>query len=217
MSSSTLINQVQIIKSKLLKSNQYYNVKTTKKKIFLHDTAGASASSSINWWNEKPDHIAAPYLIERDGTIIEAFDPSYWAYALGVPGGTDMEKESIHIELCNYGGLSEMGGKYYIFGNKLNEIPIEKVQLYKVSHRGFKAFEKYTAAQIKSTILLIDYLCKTFKIKISDVENFWYFGAKSKGLHSHTTVRKDKSDIHPQPELIKAIYDYAGCKAAITE
>lgn len=217
MSSSTVVNPVQIIKSKLLKSNQYYPVAQKKKRIFLHHTAGASASSSINWWNEKPDHIAAPYLIERDGTIIEAFDPKYWAYALGVPGGTDMEKESIHIEICNYGGLSEMNGKYYIFGNKLNEMPKEKVQVYKKDHRGFKAFEKYTEAQIKSTIKLIDYIIKEFKISISDVENFWYFGAKTKGLQSHTTVRKDKSDIHPQPELIKAIYDYFGCKAAIVE
>lgn len=214
---NTTTSGIEIIKPKLLKANQYYSVVTKKKKICLHHTAGASASSSINWWNEKPDHIAAPYLIERDGTIIEAFNPNYWAYALGVPGGTELEKETIHIEICNYGGLSEMGGKYYIFGNKLNEMPKEKVQVYKAEHRGYKAFEKYTDAQIKSVVNLIKYLQKEFQIEILDVEEFWHFGAKSKGLYSHTTVRKDKSDIHPQPELIKAIYDLFGCKAPITE
>lgn len=208
-----------IIKAhELLNDNQFYLEAQKKTQICVHHTAGGDAKSSISWWNEKPDHISTPYLIERDGTILEVFDPKYWAYALGLTNGTAIEKKTIHIELCNWGGLSMVGGKFYRgVGKSMKEIPASKVVTYKNAHRGFKYFEKYTDAQIKSLIFLIDDLVKRFSIKISDVEKFWYFGAQTKGLISHTTVRKDKSDIHPQPELIKAIYDYFNCKAPVTE
>ena len=120
--------------------------------------------------------------------------------------------------MCNFGGLTQLDGKYYIFGNKAKEIERPKVQIYKAEHRGYQAFEKYTQQQIDSVIYLIDYLSKRFGIKIDNVEKFWYYDLNSnKTLISHTTVRKDKSDIHPQPDLIKAIYEYADCKAPVTE
>lgn len=202
----------------LLNDNQFYSEKTNKKRIIIHHTAGGSAKSSINWWNQKPDRVGTPYLIDRDGTIYEVFNPEFWAYGLGI-NNSKFEKESIQIELCNWGWLQQMNGKFYTATPTPKELSKESVVSYKEKHRGFFNFEKYTPQQIESLIWLIDDLNKRFKIGVNnDVEKFWHYDINSsKKIISHTTVRKDKSDIHPQFELIKAIYDYVGCKAKITE
>ena len=206
---------MKINKSNLLHDNQYYHKANNKKRIILHHTAGGSAESSINWWNKHRDHVCTPYLIKRDGTILELFNPEYWAYALGI-NSSWAEKKSVQIEICSYGWLNKIDGKFYNgYGKK---IAADKVQTYTAEHRGHIYYEKYTDAQVASIIYLIDYLANKFNISVGDVEKFWYYNKDSnKTLISHTTVRKDKSDIHPQHNLIKGIYDYAGCNAEVTE
>lgn len=201
----------------LLDDNQYYHTTCNKTRIVLHHTAGGSAESSIDWWNKYRDHICTPYIIDRNGRILELFPPEYWAYALGI-NSSWAEKKSIHIELCNYGWLVLHNDKLFRqIGNKLYPFDGEHVQ-YNQKHRGYLYFEKYTSEQISSLMYLLEYLSKRFNIKVNDVEKFWWYDKNtSKSLISHTTVRKDKSDIHPQPDLIKAIYDFAGCDAPITE
>ena len=208
---------INIIKSDLLNSDQYYHQRTDKSRIILHHTAGGTAESSIRWWNTNPDHVCTPYLIKRDGTILEVFNPEYWAYALGL-GSRSEEKKSIQIEICNYGGLIKQNGELFReVNNKLYKFNGEFVE-YSELHRGFLYFEKYTDQQINSVVQLIRYLSDRFEIEINDVEKFWWYDRSSeKTLISHTTLRRGKSDIHPQPNLIKAIYDYANCDAPITE
>lgn len=199
----------------LLDDNQYYHSTQKKKRIVLHHTAGGTAISSINWWDRYRDHVCTPYIIDRDGTIYEVFPPQYWAYALGI-NSSWAEKKSIHIEICNYGWLNKINGQYYTgYGTPISE---DKVVEYNEKHRGHLYYEKYTDAQVESVMYLINYLSEKFNIEIKDVEKFWWYNKQSKKtLISHTTVRKDKSDIHPQPNLIQAIYNYAGCTAPITE
>lgn len=203
----------------LLHKNQYFHTSCEKKRIVLHHTAGGTAKSSINWWNTHDDRVSTPYLIDRDGTILEVFRPDFWAYALGI-NSSWAEKKSIHIEICNFGWLSKHNGKMFRqVGDKLIPFQGEYVE-YKQPHRGHLYYEKYTDQQIASVIFLINYLSNKFNIQIkgSNVEKFWWSDRNStKNIISHTTVRKDKSDIHPQPNLIKAIYDYAGCTAPVTE
>jgi len=201
----------------LLDDNQYYHKPCKKTRIILHHTAGGTAESSINWWNQKRDHICTPYIIDRNGKILELFPPKYWAYALGI-NSSWAEKKSIQIELCNYGWLVNHEDKLYRQVNdKLYEFDGEHIK-YNEKHRGYLYFEKYTVNQIDSLIYLLDYLSNKFSIEIKDVEKFWWYNKISKKtLISHTTVRKDKSDIHPQPDLISAIYNYAGCTAPVTE
>lgn len=204
-----------IIKSALLDSKQYIHSNVKKKRIVLHHTSGGTAESSIAWWNTHRDRVCTPYLIKRDGTILEVYPPEFWAYALGI-NSSWAEKKSIHIELCNYGWLNKIEGEFYTsYGKKISR---EKVNTYKHEHRGHLYYEKYTEDQISSLIYLIDHLVHKFNLSIGDVEKFWWYDKNSsKTLISHTTVRKDKSDIHPQPDLIKAIYDYSGCDKPITE
>lgn len=89
-----------------LAPDQYYQKAYAKKYIFLHHTAGGSAASSVGGWAANPEHIATPYLIDRNGDIFETYDPKYWAYSLGVKGNSDIEKAAIPIEICCYGSLA---------------------------------------------------------------------------------------------------------------
>jgi len=108
-------------------------------------------------------------------------------------------------------------------------IPEENVQEYNSSngypqgYRGFKAFEKYTSNQIQAAMKLILSLQEKFTdIKLEFNEDMWdiNYDAQIKspdgawgisknalngvsGIWTHTSYRNDKSDCHPQPDLIE--------------
>lgn len=201
---------VEKIKSKVmpdikkipLPESQYYQGVYTKKHIILHHTAGGSAASSVAHWASNPDHIATAYIVDRDGTIYETFPPQYWAYHLGVKSNSAIEKSSIGIEICSYGALKN--GKTYT--GKL--IPEEK--RVAVDFRGEKSWEAYTPEQIESLAQLIPWLCEKFKITLqTHRKDFWEYQNPSTlpmGVWSHTTVRKDKIDIAPQPAIVEMVY-----------
>jgi len=188
-----------------LKENQYYQGVNEKKYIFLHHTAGGSAASSIAYWASTPDHIATPYVIDRDGTIYECFDPKFWAYHLGVKGNSAIEKASIGIEICSYGALKQKDGKWLTYTNK--EIPANKT--VQVEFRGNQVWEAYMPEQIASLKLLLPYLMQKFNIKKQpNVDKFWEYQDPSRlpmGIWSHSTVRKDKIDVFPQKELVELV------------
>lgn len=197
------------IKKIPLKENQYYQGINPKKYIVLHHTAGASAASSIGGWAADPKRIATPYVIDRDGTIYEAYDPKFWAYSLGVKGATALEKATIPIEIANWGSLSLKNGKLVTYTGK--EIAPELAVKLPQKFRGFDTWEKYTPEQIKALSELLPYLMAKFKIPIqADRKNFWEYQDPFKlkpGIWSHSTVRKDKIDIFPQQELIDLVYN----------
>lgn len=208
---------IKILPHPLL-TNQFFNEKAYKKYIFLHHTAGASAQSAIEWWNSKPDRIATPFIIERDGAIYQNFDPALWSYALGVKGGTFIEKAAIHIEIVSYGGLVKEGDEFFTSTphSKTHINPAEVVPMIP-SYRGFNYFQDYTDAQVASVLALVPYLLNLFpSIKVQpSIKDFWLLrdlmdskGIMSlpSGIWSHTTVRRDKSDIIPQQNLIEGLY-----------
>jgi len=194
------------VKTIPLAENQYYKKALPKKHIFLHHTAGGSAASSIAHWAANPEHIATPYVIDRDGTIYECFDPQYWAYSLGVKGNSTIERETIAIEICSYGQLiPNTKGDFVAYTGKI--IPKEKVVA--VDWRGYKYWEAYTPEQIEALSKLLPYLIKKFNIPLQpNRERFWEYHVPAMlppGIWSHTTVRKDKFDIFPQKELVELI------------
>lgn len=195
---------------RFLRDNQFYPAKYKKKFIFLHHTAGGSAQSTIDWWNTHPDHVATPYIVDRDGTIWELFNPDYWAYALGVTGATIIEKASIHIELVAYGWLArkDNGFIWQPQPNQIRAVPFVETENYSKPWRGHFHYHAYTEPQIKSLKVLLEYLAERYNISLENDYNTFYeyqpnFMARiTKGVWSHTSIRKDKSDIHPQPELL---------------
>ena len=195
------------IKKLPLKSDQYYPTAQKKTHIILHHTAGGSAASSVAGWAATPEHIATPYIIDRDGTIYETYSPEFWAYHLGVKGATWLEKASIGIEICSYGQLTpNVAGELLTYTKKV--IPKEKAA--KVSFRGFEYYEAYTPEQIAALKQLLPYLMDRFKIQPqADRKNFWEYREPKTlppGIWSHTTVRKDKVEIIPQKEIVDLVY-----------
>ena len=60
----------------------YYIEKTEKTKIVLHFTVG-TLRGDLATLTKKNSHVSVPYVIARDGSIYEVFNPDYWAYHLG--------------------------------------------------------------------------------------------------------------------------------------
>lgn len=199
-----------------LKTNQFYAEAQFKKYIFLHHTAGSSAQSSIEWWNSKPDHIATPFIIERDGTIYKNFEPKFWSFALGVKGGTYIEKAAIHVEIVSYGGLIRENDSYFYEPNSHSKTHVNPVEVVPMlpKYRGWGYFQQYTDAQVASILQLIPELLKEFPtIKVQpSIKDFWVLRDPAtirnlpSGIWSHTSVRPDKSDIIPQQNLIEGLY-----------
>ena len=98
---------MQIVTDWQLNPIQYFQEAPKKKHIYLHHTVGGTARSSFEYWNGKTNKVATAYLVERDGTIYQVFDPKYWAWHLGLKSSnnTIANKQSIGIEIASEGAL----------------------------------------------------------------------------------------------------------------
>lgn len=205
-----------IIKKDSLAPKDYFNETQEKKIIVLHHTAGASAQSSINWWKSQKERIATTIVIDRNGTIYEAFPIDKWAHGLGIKTAQfnkfalpninpRLNQIAIQIEIANYGGLTKKGDKFYTFSGK--EINFKNVQEYPTLYKGYKYYEKYTNEQIEAVkeyilyahklypMIPLKYNAEMWDVSIKALKGYW-------GIWTHTSFRSDKNDCHPQPELI---------------
>jgi N-acetyl-anhydromuramyl-L-alanine amidase AmpD len=214
--------------------DQYYREQTDKTQIVIHHTvSGKYANGVINWWKTDKKRISTHFIIQGNGDIYQLYSSKYWAHHLGLTskfiqslGFKDYGKRneilnrgSIGIEICNWGGLMKNGQTYhpvkwdtdlkkYIPNTKIT-IPKNKVQIYEKPYRGFQYFEKYTNEQLISTARMIIYLCDKFDIPKTYENDMWdvskYAIGGKRGIYTHTSYRSDKSDCHPQPELIEML------------
>ena len=190
----------------LLADNQYFKSIQPKKQIVIHHTAGGgSAKNTIHGWNFNPVEVGTAYVIDSIGDIYKAFEPQYWAYHLGLKSANNvpLNKQSIGIEVCNWGQLIEKDGKYYNYVNK--EVPhTEVVQLPKF--RGYEYYHAYNSKQIEALKELLLFLGEKFGIDLSYNEDMWDISQDAlsgkNGLYTHVSYRSDKNDMSPQTELI---------------
>ena len=220
------INSIVIEKAYKMNSGEYFKTVHDKNMIFLHHTAGGPhARNDIAWWNNSDSGkgVGTSYLISRDdgNQVHECFDPKYWAYHLGVGSNGNshaLDKQSIGIELCAYGGLKKKDGKFYAwppldekFIPKFEtEIPLDEVISLKSEFRGYKYYQKYTDTQIQSLEKLIETLVDKFGINIQSGFDMSWFDYNSSlvkkpidGIWTHTNVRKTgKWDLYPDPRII---------------
>jgi N-acetyl-anhydromuramyl-L-alanine amidase AmpD len=203
-------------------NGQYLESRHQKKAIFLHHTAGTSVAGAVRWWDQTPDRVGTAFIVDRDGTIYEVFDPLAWAYHLGLKGDTnELEKSSIGIEIVSAGKIYKRpDGHYYFYPLYPKVEPKTRIEESEVGimdrdWRSLKKgdfYHKYTDAQIKSVVGLIELLSKTCCIPVQKYfKDFFEYDssviAQAKaGIWSHSTVRKDKLDIIPQVELINELY-----------
>lgn len=202
--------------------NQYYKKETPKKQIVLHHTvSGPGVNGDISSWLSNADRIATAMIVGRDGKIYQCFSAKYWGHHLGTHAANNqkLNENSIGIEIDSWGGLvKNTNGKYYPAlwdKNKKKFVPYTKagvvkdVVLYPSGYRGFYAFEKYTDAQIEAVRKLLIFWKEKFNIPLNYNSDMWDLSPKAMsgtpGVWSHVSFRKDKSDCHPQVELINML------------
>lgn len=205
----------------------YFLETTAKKQIVLHHTAsGVGISGDMNEFL-KPGRIATHYIIGAD-TIYQLFKDQYWSYHLGVQSSLfkkhklpyiNLNKTSIGIEIDNWGKLLQVNGEFRAWPNDYGRgtamrkgqsikvvIPSNEVVEYAKPFRDSTFYQKYTDWQIRATKHLVSQLAAAHNIPLNYNEDMWDLSLsalKNKpGVWTHVSFRPDKSDCHPQPEMI---------------
>jgi hypothetical protein len=139
----------------------------------------------------------------------------------------ELNRSSIAIEIDNWGGLvlgdgtpkqfglkedktpnmvNTIAGKYYAAYGNLVQC---EVQHYDTPFRGYNYYEKYSEQQIQTVgeLLLLWHI--KYGIPLDYKEDMWDINMKAlsgeAGVWTHVNYRIDKSDCHPDPDLIEML------------
>lgn len=202
-------------------TNLFYKKPTIKRGIVLHHTtSGKGVSGDIRWWKSQPQRVCTPIIIDRKGGKHRLFSSRFWAHHLGIKSyvfrqfglaynNVKLNKQFIGVEIDSWGGLVKRKGKFYSWVG--TEIPEDRVVHYPNGFRGYFYFEKYTDEQILSLKELLIYWGNYYNIDISykGYHNVFELSEDAlkgeEGVYSHVSFRPDKSDCHPQTELIQML------------
>lgn len=214
--------------------NQYYKIETAKKQIIFHHTvSGQGANGDLNWWLSTADRIGTHVVIDFQGKIYQCYSSKYWGHHIGCKPdflkskgfndyntrNTLLNQQSIAIEIDSWGGLiKETDGKWYpalwdidnkkYIGNK-KAGEVKNVVVYDKPFRGFYGYERYTDAQIESLRKLLVYWGNIYKIPLKYNPDMWDVSMNAlsgvAGVYTHVSYRTDKSDCHPQDNLIEML------------
>jgi N-acetylmuramoyl-L-alanine amidase len=216
-----------------LSPKEYFAEEFPKQQIYLHHTVShPSPINSIQYWRQEPYRIGTAFLVagkpypadkHKDGAIYQCFSSKHWSYHLAshfsgnkIPNKyktmevtRKLEKGAVGIEICNAGWLTWENGKFY--SSFRTVIPEDQVIEYVDKYRGQRFFHKYTDAQIEMTRQLLVFLCDTYKIPKDYQPDMWDISENclsgKPGIFTHTSVRSDKTDCHPQPELVRMLME----------
>jgi hypothetical protein len=217
---------VHVDRSLRLPESEYFAEPQAKSGIALHHTVCDSARTTLDIWRRdqaadgKPKRIATAFVIDRDGTIFEAFDPAAWAWQFGLPCRQDeriaFEKRFIGIEITNEGGLREHEGRVYAYDrvSKHFEKPASEALDCGTPYRGYRWFDRYEPEQLDALGRLVDDLCTRFAIpRVYPERPYLYYSDALRsfaGVIGHAMVRSDKSDPAPDPRLWQMLREMAG-------
>ena len=209
--------------------NQYVQEVTEKRQIVLHHTAsGPGVTGDIAWWKSTSERVATHYLIDREGLVYQLFNEKFWGYHLGLSNKDfsllglpykQLDKCSIGIELDCWGPVVlHTDGKFYpAKWNGKSYAPNTSCKPVKYFHeycqqnkwKGSIYWEKYTTRQLDSLEKLVKGIAARHNIPMTYNNDIWNPCNRAlsgtPGLFSHCSYRKDKSDVHPQPELINLL------------
>jgi hypothetical protein len=206
---------------------QYYKEEFRKKQVCLHHTAsGRGMDGDYRHWLNTPERIATCGIIQEDGIFGQCFSSRYWAHHLGLKGdprNLTLNRHTIGAEIDNWGPLVDYQGKYFSYTG--TEVPKERVQVYTKPFKAIPAsiffskigvqnkpaylYQKYTGDQLETARLLLLLWNETYGIPLDYNEDMWKVSTRAlageEGIWTHVSYRVDKSDCHPQPELIQML------------
>jgi N-acetyl-anhydromuramyl-L-alanine amidase AmpD len=194
----------------ILPSKEYLPEVVNKDLVVLHFTAGASARSAFTTWLNNPERVATAYIVDPDGTVYEVFDPTQWAFHLGIKGSRGVhDRRSVGIEIANVGPLKpspEDPDRLNWWPNNWGSPWCRREETAKYVHASFRGIDDFAAfpdPQVDAVARLVRHLCDRFSIPKTippgsrrsecDVAFFGSF----KGVATHQNFRRDKWDIGP--------------------
>lgn len=226
---------VKDMNGKMVWYPNYYDGQAKPESFFMHNTAGGhDPFQTISIWEKDLKPVATRYVMggtsstgdeKYNGLIVECMKDRQWGAHLTI-GATKTHRESLGLEICNYGGLTKGGyykgqqlvamkpSSYYnAYGTEMNP---DQVYDLKWKYRFHQYFHKYTDKQVEQTRLLLIDVRDTFNIDITkglpdlirkdgvekafgyipDYINF------NPGLYTHGNIFAGKNDIFPQKEMI---------------
>lgn len=227
MNLSGTINLAEIVQYNLPDA-QFLKDVHDKKQIVLHHSAGwDNARGMFDGWAADKQRVGTCMGIVDDGTLHQCFASKYWAWHINFISkgnaarnderfkkyntyahGELLERQSVAVEVCNWGPLQPdtRGWKTWA-GTIITDD--KKVVKYDKPFRGSMYYERYTDREIESLWRLIRYWCQRYGIHNDYNPNMWDVNADavsgSPGIWAHVSYRSDKSDMHPQPELIQML------------
>jgi hypothetical protein len=217
---------VRVDRSLRLPDHEYFAEPQAKTGIALHHTVCDKARTTLMLWQRdrtaggKPRRVATAYVIDRDGTIFEAFDPACWVFQFGLNWRQDeripFERRFIGIEITSEGGLLEHEGRLYAYHRVVPDFekPPGDALDCGTPYRGFRWFDRYEPEQLTALGRLVDELCTRFSIpRAYPAQPFLYYGDALRafsGVIGHAMVRSDKSDPAPDRRLWRTLEDLAG-------
>jgi N-acetyl-anhydromuramyl-L-alanine amidase AmpD len=203
---------VEINRTHRLSEFEHFTDPQRKSMIVLHHTVSGSFESVWNYWNSDRNkdgsqrRVATAFVIDKDGTIYELFDPREWAHHIGSASVHNAlaNRRSIGIELVSEGALREINGKLFWMDG---EIPYRSstAAVYRTPEpwRGYSVFDAYEEMQIQALEQLLPELCREMlipkRLLPPEDRNEWRpdLLLAYQGILSHCNLRADKTDVHP--------------------
>lgn len=182
--------------------------------VVLHFTAGSTATGAFESFKSRIDHVHTPYIVDKDGTIYELYDPaSAWGWALGLKlpmeDRTAVEKRCIHVEIVNEGPLRIRDGKAWWWPPKPGTTRPDYQTEYKGEvftspepFRGDSFWAAFPEPQFQAVVELTKMLCQRFEIPYlipskAERERVHAADELPNGICTHQQFRADKVDIGP--------------------
>jgi hypothetical protein len=211
-----------VIQKHFLPSGEYKVGPTSKEYVFLHHTAGWHKPINCidSWGRDSRGSVATEFVLggpsvkgndtNWDGVMVQAFPDGGYGWHLGKNGSQHMHTHSVGVEVCNFG--------YIVNGKTYAKVTADSSQIVTLAKefRGHRDWHRYSNTQIESLRKWILYIAERDNIDVRDglvaeirkngADGFEfnekaYYG-KTKGMWTHTSIRKDKVDMFPQQELL---------------
>lgn len=193
--------------------------KHPKTSIVWHHTVSNSDPFAVyKYFMDK--NFATAFILGGNGLMVQCFkDFEHFGFHLNMRQSDKtisqaherkMAAQTVAVEICNWGSLDLKNGKFFnTYGNEVN---VDVQDYGKRGFRGKQYYHKYTEAQLSELYRWTKSLLNRYNLKPTQkkADITWFDYNKNavnfkEALFTHTNVRYDKSDLHPQPELLTVI------------